>query len=96
MEETDPIPVTETVVSTVSSQLPDLTDEQVQQVIQAWNAVRAGEPVGTVKVCPTTGNVAHRVSIDGIHMWQITTPDGQQWRDTVPTLPWDCIREVEQ
>lgn len=96
MEETDPIPVTETVVSTVADQIPDMTPEQVQQVIQAWNAVRTGDPVGTVRKCSETGNVAHRVSVDGIHMWRVTTPDGQQWNDMVPTLPWDCIVEVQQ
>lgn len=96
MPEADPIPVTETVVSTVSSQIPDMTDAQVQQVIEAWNAVRQGDPIGTVRMCPETGNVAHRVSVDGIHMWRVTAPDGQQWNDMVPTLGWDCIREVQQ
>ncbi len=95
MEESDPIPVTETVISTVSSQIPDMTDDQVRQVVQAWNAVRQGDPLGTIRRCPSTGSVAHRVSIDGIHMWQVTTPDGQHYRDTVPTLAWDCILEVQ-
>lgn len=96
MEENEPILVTETVISTVSNQLPDMTDAQVQQVIEAWNAVRQGDPLGTIRRCPDTGAVAHRVSVDGIHMWRVTIPDGQAWNDLVPTLGWDCIHEVAQ
>jgi len=94
VEPTEPIPVTETVISTVSQQIPDLTDAQVQRVIETWNAARQGDPLGTIRRCPDTGAVAHRVSVDGIHMWKVTTPDGQTWNDMVPTLSWDCIHEV--
>lgn len=91
----EPIPITETVISTVSNQLPDMTDEQVQQVIQAWNAVRQGDPVGTVRRNPETRQVAHRVSVDGVHLWRVSAESGEQYNDMVPTMPWPVIVEPD-
>lgn len=90
------IPITDTVIQTVSGQLPDLTDDQVQQVIQAWNAVRQGDPIGTVRFEAETGRVAHRVSVDGVHLWRITGPDGEQYNDMVPTMAWELLREISE
>lgn len=92
----EPIPVTDTVISTVSDQIPDMTAEQVQTVLAALNAVRQGDPLGTVRRDPDTGKVAHRVTADGVHLWRVTAADGEQYNDMVPTLPWPAIHEVTQ
>lgn len=88
------IPVTDTVVATVSDQIPDMTAEQVQAVLTAWNAVRQGDPLGTVRRDDDTGKLAHRVAVDGVHLWRVTGPDGEQYNDMAPTLPWPAIYEV--
>lgn len=89
----DPLPVTTEVVSTISDQLTDITPEQVEQVMNAWNLVRQGDPVGTVRRSET-GQVAHRVSVDGVHLWRVADADGTTWSDTAPTLGWPTIYEV--
>lgn len=92
----EPVAATPQVVSQISQSLgEDFTDEQVNMVLAAWNAARAGDPVGTVKRDPGTGAVAHRVDADGVHMWKVTAPDGTQYNDMQPTLPWESIIEVE-
>lgn len=86
------IEVTEAVVATISEQLPEVTDEHVAMVLSAWNNVLNGEPVGTVKTDPVTGNLALRVSENGVHKWRVTAPDGGTWADMQPTLPgWTVI-----
>lgn len=85
--EPDPIPVTDTIVATISAQCPEVTDEHVAMVLEAWNTVLNGEPVGTIKLDPESGNLARRVNENGIHQWKITAPDGGMWSDMSPTLP---------
>lgn len=89
----DPLPVTSQVVSTISDQLTDITPEQVEQVMNAWNLVRQGDPVGTVRRSPD-GQVAHRVSVDGVHLWRVSDSAGVTWSDTAPSLGWPIIHEV--
>lgn len=89
----DVVQVTEAVVSTVSSQLPDLTDDQVQAVLQAWNRARAGDPLGTIRYDAQTKKLAHRVSVDGVHLWRVTGEDGEQYNDHTPTLTWPTLSE---
>lgn len=96
MNDDNVVTVTDAVVSTVSNQLPDLTDDQVQAVLQAWNQVRQGEPVGTIRYDADTGKLAHRVSADGVHLWRVTGADGEQYNDHTPTLPWPILREADQ
>lgn len=86
----DPIPVTDAVVLAISSQLPDVTDQQVHEVLQTWNGLLSGDPLGTIRIADT-GLVGHRVSVDGIHMWRVTAPDGSTWTDMEPTLPWPVV-----
>lgn len=81
------IEVTETVIAAVSEQCPEVTTEQVAMVLTAWNVILEGEPVGTIKQDPATGNLAIRVSEDGIHKWKVTSPAGGQWSDLQSTLP---------
>lgn len=85
-EQQTPVEITPTVVHTISDQCPEVTDEHVAMVLEAWNTVLSGEPVGTIKLDPSTGNLARRVSENGIHQWKITAPDGGQWSDLQPTL----------
>jgi hypothetical protein len=88
----EPVEITDAVVATVSEQCPEVTDEQVAMVLTAWNTVLSGEPVGTIKKDPASGNLAVRVSENGIHQWKVTSPDGGQWSDLQPTLAgWDQL-----
>lgn len=89
------VEVTESIVTTISEQCPEVTTEHVSMVLSAWNAVINGDPVGTIKLEPVTGRLAARVSEEGIHKWKITAPDGGQWTDMQPTLPgWTVIHQA--
>lgn len=92
---TDPVvDPTPQVASAITAHLGDtgLTAEQVAQVLGAYNAVRAGDPVGTIARNPETGAVAHRVVEAGVHLWRCSHPDGTQWSDLSATLPgWDIL-----
>lgn len=96
MPDDDLVQVTDAVVSTVSGQLPDMTDEQVQAVLHALNHVRAGDPLGTVRYDAETRKLAHRAILDGVHVWLVTAQDGERYIDHNPTLPWVVIREAVQ
>jgi hypothetical protein len=80
------------VVHAISTQMGDLTEEQVHRVLEAWNHVRAGDPVGTVRRGPA-GEIAHRVDHEGVHLWRVSAPDGSQYNDLQPTLPWPELSE---
>jgi hypothetical protein len=89
------LPVTSAVVDQISAHVGDgLTTEQVQAVLTAWNAVRQGDPVGTVLFDPVTKAIAHRVEVEGVQMWRCSAPDGGQWNDMQPTLAWDVLYSV--
>lgn len=69
-----------------------LSQEQINLVLGAYNAVRQGEPVGTIMKNTETGAIAHRVETDGVHLWRVSLPNGEQWTDLSPTLPgWDTL-----
>lgn len=88
----EPVEVTEALVASISEQCPEVSDEHVAMVLSAWNTVLEGEPLGTIKLDPATGNLARRVSENGIHQWKITAPDGGMWSDLQPTLPgWNVL-----
>jgi N-glycosylase/DNA lyase len=88
--------VNDATVKAVSAQLEDITDEQVRAVITAWKSVNEGDPVGTI-VADENGTVAYRIDVDGVHLWQVVTATGEQWRDMSPTLkgPWRTVRSGE-
>ena len=69
----------------------DLTEEQVSSVLATWNHLREGDPIGMVRRDPDTGSVAHRVSAEGVHIWRVSRPDGEQYNDMQPTLPWPVL-----
>lgn len=79
-------PITDAVIAAIAEQCPDVTVEHVALVLQAWNAVIDGEPVGTILKDPVTGNLAVRVSENGVHQWKITAPNGGMWSDLQPTF----------
>jgi hypothetical protein len=81
------------IVRHISAGLDDLTDEQVQRVLESWNRVREGDPVGTVRRDPQSGAVAHRVDHEGVHLWRVSAPDGSQHNDMQPSLPWPELTE---
>lgn len=83
----DEFQLNDTMVTTISEQCPEVTDEHVAMVLQAWNTVVNGEPVGTIKLDPASGNLARRVSENGIHQWKVTSTDGGMWSDLRPSLP---------
>ena len=74
-------------VKHVNALLPEdgLTDEQVNRVIVAYQAVHEGAPIGTVMLDPVSGDVAKRVVIDGVHKWQVISEGGLKF-DTRPVL----------
>jgi hypothetical protein len=65
-----------------------ITPKQVAQVLAAWHTVHTGDKVGTIRRDPDTGAVAVRVESDGMPMWRVSTPSGEQYNDLQPTLLW--------
>jgi hypothetical protein len=82
------------IVARISSAVEGLTPEQVNAVLEAWNHVREGDPVGTIRRDKETGAVAHRVDAEGLHLWRVSTPDGDQYNNLEPTLDWPIIFEI--
>lgn len=78
----------------IATQIPDLNASQVASVMQTWRDVLDGDPVGTVRRSED-GKVAHRVTADGIILWRVTAPDGNQYNDMTPSLAWPAIHTVE-
>jgi hypothetical protein len=95
MTDTEPtIKVTAKAVKAIVKRLKkhNLTEEQVHAVLDSWNALRVGDPVGTIRRDAATGAIAHRVDLDGVHLWRISNPDGSQHNDMAATLPdWEQI-----
>lgn len=89
------VEVTDHLVETISSQLPDISTDQVGAVLSAWRDVLTGDPIGTVRRSKT-GAVAHRVTTDGVHLWRVTEPDGGQYNDMAPTLKWPVIHQPKE
>jgi hypothetical protein len=81
------VPTTPAIVDQISRHIGDsITDEQVANVLAALNHVRGGDPVGAIRFDPKTRAVAHRVEIDGVIQWRVTTPDGATYNDLQPIL----------
>lgn len=88
----------EPLIEAISEQLPLVTTEQVAMVLEAWNTITTGEPLGTVLRSPDghwpDGQfaVAYRVAVNGIHQWQVTNPDGGTYIDRSPSLAgWKVV-----
>jgi hypothetical protein len=86
-EQPEEVPTTPEIVTRISEHIGEgITDEQVNNVLNALNYVRSGDPLGTIKLETATGKVANRVDVDGVHMWRVTAPDGSSYNDMQPTL----------
>jgi len=82
------VPTTPEIVDRISQHIGDsITDEQVNDVLNALNHVRGGDPVGSIKLDAATGSVASRVEIDGVIQWRVIRGDGTSYNDLQPTLP---------
>ncbi|ALF00458.1 minor tail protein [Mycobacterium phage BoostSeason] len=80
------------VVAAITQHLgEDMSAEQVANVLAAWNNVRGGDPVGMVRRDEDTGKIAHRVNAHGVQQWRVSAPDGEQYNDLQPTLPWPVL-----
>ena len=85
------VKVTKDVVSALSAHVPDLDETQINSVLEALNKVREGDEIGTVLRNNETGAIAHRVDSEGIALWRVSEPNGTQYNDMQPSLPWTKI-----
>lgn len=88
---TVPIDISQSVVEQIVARVQGVDNEKVAAVLAAWQSIREGDPIGTVRRCPDTGGIAHRVSVEGVHMWRVSMPDGSQHNDLQPTLRWPIV-----
>jgi hypothetical protein len=65
-----------------------ITTNQVAAVFTAYKNITGGDPLGTIRKNPETGEIAHRVNSEGLHLWRVSHPDGTQYNDLQPTLDW--------
>ena len=68
-----------------------LTASEVAGVIAAYHNITSGDPIGTIRRDPVTGAIALKTSVDGLLLWRVSTPDGGQYNDLQPTLPWPIL-----
>jgi hypothetical protein len=81
------VPTTPEIVQRISNHIGEsITDQQVNDVLHALNLVRAGDPVGMMKLSQD-GAVARRVEVNGVVQWKVISPDGSSYNDLQPTLP---------
>jgi hypothetical protein len=74
----------------------DVTEAQVRAVLTALEAVRDGEPVGTIMQNPADGSIAVRVAEGGVPFWKVTSLDGNDHRDLQPKLSgWTALSAPE-
>jgi hypothetical protein len=83
--------VLEQIAQVASEPEQTLTRNHVAAVLAAYSNVMGGDPIGTVRRDPETGALALRVKADGLHMWRVSVPDGTQYNDLQPTLPWPLL-----
>lgn len=98
--ETGPLPqpsdlTNDVLLQGISETVGDVTKSQVAAVIAAWWALREGDSVGTIRRDPETGAIAVRVSDNGLPLWRVSVPNGEQYNDAQPTLPWPILGEAE-
>lgn len=83
------------VMERVAEVVGDTTPQKVAATIAAWHAIHEGDPVGTVRRDPETGAIAVRAEDGPMHLWRVSVPDGTQYNDLQPTLPWPIIHAPE-
>jgi len=77
----------------VANNIEGVTPEQVAAVLAAYWAIHEGDPVGTIRRDEATGAVGIRVEDNGMHLWRVSTPLGEQYNDLQPKLAWPIIHE---
>jgi len=87
----EPITVNSAIAEEIANRTEGVDAAQVSAMLAAWNNIRAGDPVGTVRRDDATGLVAHRVELEGVQQWHVSAPDGSVYNDTQSTLPWTEI-----
>jgi hypothetical protein len=80
--------VLEQIAKVASESEAAITANQAASVLAAYRLILGGDPIGMIRRDPDTGSLAHRVTVDGLHMWRVSTPEGEQYNDLQPTLPW--------
>lgn len=83
--------VLEQIAKVASEDGEPLNATHVVAVLAAYRAILSGDPLGVIRRNPETGEIAHRVNQDGLHMWRISHQDGTQYNDLQPTLDWPRI-----
>ncbi len=68
-----------------------ITSNQVAAVLAAYANILGGDDVGTIRRDPETGAIAMRVSDNGLLMWRVAVPNGEQYNDLQPTLDWPVM-----
>lgn len=86
--------VTDTVIDRITTVLGgEVTAQQVNRVLATWNAIREGEPLGTIRRS-SDGALAYRVDVDGLHLWKVIGADGSSYNDLQPSLPdWELLAD---
>ena len=80
-------------IATVASEAGEpLSSNQVAAVLAAYANILGGDPIGTVRRDPDSGAMAMRVNVDGLHLWRVAVPNGEQYNDLQPTLPWPILQ----
>jgi hypothetical protein len=82
----------ESTVAAITAACTDVTEAQVRAVLTALDAVRDGDPVGTIVQDPANGSIAVRVADGGVPYWRVTSLDGNSFRDLQPRLAgWKAV-----
>lgn len=89
------IEITDNLIAVVSAQLEDIDDIQVTRVLTALNFIYDGPAVGTVMHNAETGEVAQRISENGVITWRVAAPNGEVWGTHEATLTgtWTTLFE---
>lgn len=85
---------TDNIVDAIKGHLgKDVSVEQINAVITAWNTVREGDDISTVRRDPTSGKVYVRVNDDGVHKWRVVDPNngGVNEFDLTPSLTFEPL-----
>lgn len=82
----------EALVTQIASGIEGVSAEQVSAVLAGLAAAQSGDQVGTLMQDTSTGAVAQRIILDGVHMWRVTKPNGEMWYDMSPKLDgWSVL-----
>lgn len=84
-------PTLEQIAQVASEADTPITRNQVAAVLAAYRNIMSGDPIGTIRRDPESGAMAMRVSDNGLQLWRVNAPDGSQYNDLQPHLPWPIV-----